>query len=188
MPDERKPNRLRAIFKNAVVWGAGWGVIGTAVAGVMRLTDHIPPLHALLDGIGMGVRIGIVGGIVGAAFAAFISIAYRSKRLSEINWIRFGVGGLLFAGIFLPVFLEVMNLLSGGGLVPWHLIDGDTLMAMVFGGVTAAGTIRIAQLDEVKHPGTVQDVLERMEAQSIGAGGAADYSSGAKAHSSAKIQ
>ena len=61
MSDENKPSRLRGIFKNAVVWGAGWGVLGTAVASIIRLTDNLPLWQAILDGIGMGVRIGVVG-------------------------------------------------------------------------------------------------------------------------------
>src|SRR5215212_10041778 len=140
---DKKPGRLRATFKNAVVWGIGWGVVGTAVSAIRRLSDNIAPLNSLLDGIGMGVRIGVVGGIVGAAFAAFITLAYRDKRLSEINWVRFGVGGAIFAGLFLPLFLETMSILTGGGPVAWHLIDGDALMAAVFGGITAAGTMKL---------------------------------------------
>ena len=123
----------------------------------------------------MGVRIGVVGGIVGAAFAAFITLAYRDKRLSEINWVRFGVGGAIFAGLFLPLFLETMSILTGGGPVAWHLIDGDALMAAVFGGITAAGTMKLAQHDEVKNPVTVQELLERMESQSLDAGEARGY-------------
>ena len=55
MPDEIKPRRLRAIFKNAVVWGGIWGVLGTAISAVFRLNDNIPFGNAILDGIGMSV-------------------------------------------------------------------------------------------------------------------------------------
>jgi hypothetical protein len=145
MSDEKKPSRFRAILKNAIVWGAGWGILGAAVASIIRLTDNIPLLHAILDGIGMGVRIGVVGGITGAAFAAFISVAYRGKRLSEINWLKFGLGGLVLGGLFVPAFLETMSLLTGGGFVPFKLISDDILMSALFGGITAAGTMRLAQ-------------------------------------------
>jgi hypothetical protein len=170
MPDERKPNRLRGIFRNALVWGAGWGAAGTVVSALMRLGDGIRPLMALLDGIGMGIRIGIAGGVAGAAFAAFISVAYRDKRLSEINWVRFGIGGAVFAALFLPTVMETASLLSGDGWVPFNLINGDMLMAAAFGGITAAGTMKLAQLDEVKHPVTVEQLLDQMEQQSLGAG------------------
>jgi hypothetical protein len=169
MSDE-KPRRLWAIIKNAVTWGVTWGALGTAVATVFRLNDKIPFVNALLDGIGMGVRIGVVGAFTGAAFAAFISLAYRGKNLREISPLRFGTGGAILAGAFVPAWMETMSLLTGGGLVPFDLINGDIVYSALFGGITAAGTMIMAQRDEVKNPDTVQDLLERMDTQSLGAG------------------
>jgi hypothetical protein len=163
------------MFRNSVVWGVAWGTLGSGVATVMRLIDKIPFGNALLDGIGMGVRIGFAGAITGAAFFAFISLAYRGKRLSEISWLRFGLGGAIVAGVFVPGFLQAMNLLSGGGLVPWHLVLDDFLYSAVFGGITAAGTMILAQRDEAANPVTVQDLLERMERESLDAGSATHY-------------
>lgn len=181
MSDEQKPSRLRGIFKNAVIWATGWGLLGSAVASVMRLADGIPFFGALVDGVGMGIRIGVMGGIVGAAFAAFISVAYRGRNLSNINWLKFGIGGAVLAGIFVPTFLEAASVLSGGGLVPWNLIDGDMLMAAVFGGITAAGTMKIAQLGAETNPPTEPNMLDRTEPQSLGAGEAAEYHQATKA-------
>src|SRR4051812_15955032 len=121
MADDDKLPRLRATFRNSVVWGVVWGSLGTAVATTMRLIDKIPLGGAVLDGIGMGARIGVAGAVAGAAFFAFISVAYRGKRLSEISWLRFGLGGAVVAGLFVPGFLETMSLLTGGGVVPWDL-------------------------------------------------------------------
>ena len=163
---------LRAAFRNSVVWGVTWGVIGTAISTLFRLGDRIPPGNAMLDGLGMGIRIGVVGAIAGAAFVAFIRAAYRGKRLSEISWLRFGVGGAVVAGLFVPTFLQTMSLLTGGGLVPWHLLGDDFLLATAFGGITAAGTMFLAQRDEAAHPVTVQSLLERMERETLGAGAA----------------
>jgi hypothetical protein len=167
MSDESKPSRLRAVFKNAVVWAAGWGVAGTGIATLMRLADGISPLPALLDGIGMGVRIGFAGGIVGAVFAAFISVACRGKKLADINWVKFGIGGALFCGLFLPAFLQTMHFLSDGSFMPWSDVNGDALMAAVFGGVIAAGTMKLARHDEAKNPVTAQQLLDKMEQQSL---------------------
>lgn len=180
MSDEYKPSRLRAIFKNAVVWGAAWGALGTAVASLMRLNDNLPLWQAILDGIGMGVRIGIVGGITGAAFAAFISVAYRGKRLAEINWLKFGLGGLILGGLFVPAFLETASLLTGGGFVPFNLINGDMLMAGLFGGITAAGTMKLAQHGVDKDPVTADVLLDKMEQQSLGPGEIAGIATGPK--------
>ena len=178
MSDENKPGRLRAIFKNALVWGAGWGALGTTVASIFRLNDNIPLWQAILDGIGMGVRIGVVGGLAGAAFAAFISVAYRGKRLAEISWLKFGLGGLILGGLFVPAFLETMSILTGGGFVPLRFITDDILYSALFGGITAAGTMKLAQMDEVKNPVTVQELLEKMEQQTLGPGDITGISAG----------
>ncbi|MFL5524190.1 MAG: hypothetical protein ACJ8AF_08785 [Gemmatimonadaceae bacterium] len=175
MATESRFRRLRAAVGNSVAWGVIWGGIGTAVATTMRIIDNIPLGHAVLDGIGMGIRIGFVGGIAGAAFFAFIGLAYRGKRLSEISWVRFGIGGAVLAGLFVPSLLQTMNLLTGGTLVPWHLIADDFALSLVFGGVTAAGTMLLAQRHEAAHPVTVQELLERMESNLLDAGDASVY-------------
>ena len=175
MADQGKSRRLRAVFKNAIVWGVAWGGLGTVVASLMRLNDNIPLLNAILDGIGMGIRIGIVGALTGAAFSTFISVAYRGKRLAEISAVRFGIGGAILAGVFVPTWMQTMNLLSGSGMVPWNLITDDIVFSTVFGGITAAGTMLLAQRDEAKNPVTVQELLDRMERESLGTGSAPDY-------------
>lgn len=169
MSDENRFMRLRAAFRNAIAWGVGWGGVGTAIATALRFFDSIPLGRAILDGLGMGIRIGIIGGIAGTAFFVFISLAYRGKRLRDISWIRFGLGGAVLAGLFVPSFLQTMNLLTDGHMVGWNLVADDAVFSAVFGGITAAGTMLLAQRYEAKHPITVQSLLERME-RSIGAG------------------
>jgi len=175
MADEKRFMRLRAAVSNALVWGVAWGGLGTVVASAMRLVDQIPFGRALLDGLGMGIRIGFIGAIAGTAFFAFIALAYRGKRLKEISWVRFGIGGAILAGLFVPAFLQTMNLLSGGELVPWSLVFDDSVFSAVFGGITAAGTMLLAQRHEAAYPVTVEDLLERMERDTLAAGAAAEY-------------
>lgn len=167
--------RLRAAFRNAVVWGVGWGALGTVIASAMRVADKIPLGHALLDGLGMGIRIGIMGAIAGTAFFAFLAAAYRGKRLSEISWVRFGIGGAIVCGLFVPAFLQTMNVLTGGSMVPWHLVFDDLVFSVIFGGITAGGTMLLAQRHEAAYPVTVEELLDRMERQSLGEGAAEGY-------------
>lgn len=175
MPEEKRFPRLRAAFRNAVVWGLGWGAIGSAIATAMRFIDGIPFWNAIVDGLGMGLRIAFIGGIAGTAFFAFISLAYRGKRLRDISWVRFGIGGAILAGLFVPAFLQTMNLISDGSMVPWRLVFDDLIFSAAFGGITAAGTMFLAQRYEAAHPVTVQELLDRMERQTIGMGEAATF-------------
>jgi hypothetical protein len=175
MPNEKRFTRLRATFRNSLVWGVVWGGLGSVIATAMRLIDKIPFGYAVLDGIGMGIRIGFMGAIAGAAFFAFISVAYRGKRLSEISWLRFGLGASIVVGLFVPAFLQTMNLLSGGPLVPWHLVFDDLILSAVFGGITAGGTMLLAQRNEAAYPVTVEQLLDRMESESLGAGEPTGY-------------
>lgn len=167
MSGEKKFARLRGAFRNSLVWGVVWGTFGTVVATAMRLSDNISFGSAVIDGLGMGIRTGVIGAISGAAFFAYMIVAYRGKLLSEISWRRFGNGGAIVAGVFVPAFLQTMNFLSGTGLVPWHLVSDDLVLAALFGGITAAGTVIIAQRDEAAHPVTVQELLERMDAKRL---------------------
>src|SRR5690242_17656871 len=123
----------------------------------------------------MGIRIGFIGAIAGTAFFAFIGLAYRGKRLRDISWVRFGVGGAVLAGLFVPAFLQTMNLITGGALVPWNLVFDDLVLSAAFGGITAAGTMFLAQRYEAKHPVTVQELLERMEQQTLATGEAVKF-------------
>jgi hypothetical protein len=175
MSSENRFTRLRAAFSNSLTCGVIWGGLGTVVATGMRLIDKIPFGNAVLDGLGMGIRIGFIGGIAGAAFFTFISLLYRGKRLSEISWVRFGIGAAVLTGLFVPAFLQTMNLVSGGELVPWSLVFDDLVFSAVFGGVTAAGTMLLAQRHEAAHPVTVHELLERMERDVLGEGAPATY-------------
>jgi hypothetical protein len=175
MSDEKGFTRLRAAFRNAAVWAVGWGAIGSAIATAMRFVDNVPFGYAILDGLGMGLRIAFIGAIAGTAFFGFISLAYRGKRLRDISWVRFGIGGAILAGLFVPAFLQTMNLISDGSTVPWSLVFDDLIFSAAFGGITAAGTMFLAQRYESAHPVTVQELLDRMERQTLGMGEATTY-------------
>src|SRR4029079_8496041 len=175
MADESRFPRLRAAFRNAVVWGVGWGAFGTVVATAMRLADRIPFGGAVLDGIEMGIRIGFMGALAGTAFFAYIAAAYRGKRLSEISWVRFGIGGAIVCVLSVPAFLQTMNLLTGGHLVPWNLVFDDLIFSAAFGGITAAGTMLLAWRHAAAYRVTVEALLDRMERNSLGAGAAPEY-------------
>jgi hypothetical protein len=153
--------RLRGFFGTALVWGAGWMIAGSALLFTLRLVGVLT--FPWIDLLIFAVRIGIVGSVTGAAFSIVIRFLYHGRRLSEINWVRFGLGGGIVTGLFVPLFLQTMNLLSGDGLVPWELVLDDGLWTAVFGGVSAGGSLKLAQLADPLLPGGSRDQLDPVE-------------------------
>lgn len=163
--------RLRGAVRNGVVWGAAWFVLAVVMMLVLRTVGvYVPPEIGVLDMVGMGIRIGIVGGIAGGVFALLISQFYRGRRLSEINALRFGIGGAIVAELFLLVFFGLGGVL-GGGFPALKDITSDLIIAAVFGGLTAGGSMWLAQRGEPSYDedaGGQLDATDRPAA--VGAG------------------
>ena len=141
--------RLTGAFKNAVVWGVTWFTLGFVTIITLRTIGFVVPARiTALDAIGMAIRIGVMGGITGGAFSLFISQFYRGRRLSEINWVRFGIGGGVVAGLFVPSFMYLMIFLSGDGMPRFALIRDDIVIATLFGGIAAGASMWLAQRAE----------------------------------------
>jgi hypothetical protein len=131
-----------------------------AVVAVLGVVGILPWSLALRDALIFLVRIGIVGGVAGVAFSGFIRLFFHGRRLSELSWVKFGVGGAFVTGIAVPLFLQTMNLLSGDGLVPWELVLDDALWTGVFGAVAAGGSLKFAQMSERLLPGDQDEALD----------------------------
>jgi hypothetical protein len=138
--------RLRGALGNALVWGVGWFAAGLAkfatlsVAGVITL-----PWKVVLESAG---RARIVGGIAGGAYSGVIRLVYHGRSLSDISWMRFGIVAGVVTGLFVPLFFQTMNLLFGGGQVPWELVLDDAPIAAVLGGAVAGGSLALARMAE----------------------------------------
>ena len=137
--------RLRGAIGNAMVWGIGWGTVGAVGFTALRLTGVISSRVPWIAGVELSLKLGLFGAISGAAFAAVIRFAYRGKRLSQINWLRFGLTAGVATGIFVPLFMQTMNILSGDGLVAWKDVLDDGVMLSVFAAVGAAASLKLAQ-------------------------------------------
>jgi hypothetical protein len=153
--------RLAGAVRNGVVWGAAWFGLAMVGFGALRILNDNPV--SLLDAIGMSIRIGIVGGLTGGAFAAFISFFYRGKRLSEISPARFGFGGGIVALAFMMAWLGLLNLLTGGSIPPWKDIDSDLFFATLFGAISAGGSMWLAQRGAAL-PDETEAELHRLQA------------------------
>ena len=85
--------------------------------------------------------LGVAGGVAALAFSAVVRLAYRGRRLREINWVKGGLLAGLVTGLAFPLFLQAMNLLSGDGLIAWSLVLDDGPLVGVLAAVTAGGTL-----------------------------------------------
>jgi hypothetical protein len=154
--------RIRGALGNALVFSVGWSVAAFSTWLVLRQAGIVPPL-SVLDGIGMALRYGVMGFITGAAFPSIMRLAYRGKPLSEISWVRFGMVGGIVTGLFVPAFMQTMNVLSGDGMVPMALIASDILLAAGFGAGMAALSLKLAQYANTRFPETFEHHVDRME-------------------------
>lgn len=154
--------RLRGTLGNAAVWAGGWFAVALAIFVTFRVLGGAPET-SWVEGLEVAAKFGIVGGVAGTAFASAIRFLYHGRRLSEIRWVRFGIGGAVVTGVFMPVFFQTMNWLSGTGLVPWELLLDDALLTAVFGGAAAAVSLKIAQHAAVALPDATEDRVDRLE-------------------------
>ena len=170
MTDNRSRG-VRAVMRNAVTWGAAWGLAGGAIvtvlslffpgSGVESLVERLG--MAILSGISWGIRFGIAGAVIGTVFSSVIRLAYRGRRLADINPLRFALLGGVVGGVGVPLFLQTMNVLSGDGPVAWGLVTDDAIWATVFGAAAAAGSILLARRADALVQGPPRDQLEHVD-------------------------
>lgn len=141
--------RLTGAAKNAVVWGGTWFALAfVTILGLRTIGVVVPASIGVLDAIGMAIRIGIAGGIAGGVFAVFISLAYRGRRLSDINGVRFALGGAVVAELFMLAFFAMGSLGSEDGFPALGDILSDLIIAAVFGWIAAGASLWLAQRAE----------------------------------------
>ncbi len=137
--------RLRGALGTAVVWAVGWAGASVVVTSVLQLlgigTTGLPFWQFAIV---VAQNFAGFGFLCGGAFSLFLGVAGRKKSLEELNAGLFGAGGAVVAGIFLPVFTMVVNGL-GGSPTPMAAVASMSGIAATLGGLTAFGTIKLAQ-------------------------------------------
>jgi hypothetical protein len=175
--------RVRGAIGNAVVWGACWGALTVVTLSTLKLIGAFGTELIWLDIVGMAIRIGIFGGVASGAFSFLLPFFYRRKRLADINWVKFGLVGGAVTGVFVPVFLQSMSLLTGGEPIAWNLINTDVLLGAVFGAVTAGGSLRLAQHAERKSGNSGESTVALDSMRELEAGNEADLESALRSRS-----
>lgn len=154
MPSIPIRRRLRAAVQNAFLWGVGFFTASVALMTARLLLGFAPEGIGFLDGIGMGIRIAVWGGICGLVFSAAVGLRFTGRRLAEIRFWPFALGSALGIGVFVPLALQALNILGGEGPIAWRHVTGDALWTGIFGGVAGGLTLKLAQLaDRVLPPG-----------------------------------
>lgn len=162
MVAEGRFRRIRGALGNAVVFAVGWSIAAFVLWLPLRQAQLVPQI-SFLSGAGIAIRFGLMGFITGAAFPTLMRLVYGRKHLSEISWVRFGIAGGIVTGLFVPTFMQSMNVLSGDGMVPFALIRLDILWTAVLGALVASISIKLAQYAEKLFPETFQYHLDRLE-------------------------
>ncbi len=166
MNDEQR-RTARAILRTAVLWGGAWAVAGGGLIALLTVFSPGPGVAsaagrlgmAALAGIGWGLRFGLAGFVIGSIFSSVIRLGYRGKRLAEINPVRFALLGAVVGGVGVPLYLQTMNVLSGGHPIAWGLVTDDAVWATVFGAAVAAGSILLARRADTLPAGPRQEEL-----------------------------
>ena len=151
--------RLRGAVGNATVWGTAWFGWTLALFTTEELFGGLASPFPWLFILKLATIIGVTGSLTGGAFSAFLGFAYRDRSLLEIKVRRFALGGAIIAGLFSPVVAVIAGTLTGTGLASGNLI-GVGAMAALLGGVTAGGTIKLAQRAARKLSEAAVDELE----------------------------
>lgn len=158
---------LRAAIGNGLVWGATWAglwvlaMVGFTLLGLLGIVPGFSILQAIGAAVRFGVPFGVIGFVGGGLFAGGLRLLYRGRGLSEISAMKVGLVGSVLGVLFVPLFLQTLSLLSGGGLMPWDVLYNDALLGGLFGGAAAGGSIKAAQMlpdgrrDELEGGGAV---------------------------------
>lgn len=155
--------RLRGLLGNALVWGSGWFAATFAVLVTLRAFGFAPADSSWGDALRFALRSGVMGAIASTAFSSFIALRYRGRRLSAISWVRFGIGGAVVTGLFVPAFLVVARLLSGDAFLPLSALLRNGLVGAVFGGAAAGASLKLAQLATALLPAPSHDPPDLLE-------------------------
>ena len=151
---------MRGALRNAALWGVAWGAAGLVLWAGLRVLGLIPPEAGVRAAAFLAVRLGVAGGVAALAFSAVVRLAYRGRRLQEINWVKGGLLAGLVTGLAFPLFLQAMNLLSGDGLIAWSLVLDDGPIVGVLAAVAAGGTLKLAQRMDALAPDSPDQALD----------------------------
>ena len=135
-------------LRNGLVWAMGWSAACLLAFGVMWLAGRVNPAVSLKMVLFLAFRFAIWGALAGAFFWGLLAVLERVGRarpLAEASSARFGILGAIATAAFVPLTMQLFNLISGDGLAAWADVLDDLLWVMPLGGAAAVATLKLAQ-------------------------------------------
>ena len=130
---------------HAVLWAAAFGLIGSMIAALVVLDAPPEAAPGWLFIASLIVRFALFGLVCGTVFWWLTGQLFQRTRFAQFGRLPVFLGGALGTAVFVPLFMQAMNLLSGDGLVAWRLVLDDSVWAFFFGGVAALGSLELVR-------------------------------------------
>lgn len=135
-------------LRNAVLWSLGWSGACLLAFGVMWVAGRVNPEATWRMVVFLAVRIAFWGALTGSFFWGVLAALDRLHRpwpVDAISSARFGILGAVTSALFVPLTMQLFNLVSGDGLAAWHDVLDDVIWVMPLGGLAAVATLKLAQ-------------------------------------------
>ena len=138
--------RVRGAIGNALVWSAGWLLAGVAIISVLYPLGFTAG-RTFLEAVGAAASSSaVLGFLAGGAFSIYLGSIGRRRRLHELRAGPTAVVAGLLAAVSVPLFRLGLQALFGlSFIVPIEALLITSVLTGVLGGVTAFGTIKVAQ-------------------------------------------
>jgi len=136
--------RFRGSVRNAVLWGIAFGVVGLVLA-VLAVDGDAAAMPRWQIVASLAVRFAVFGLICGTVFWWITGMLFERARFAGFGRLPVFAGGAIGTALFVPLFMQTLNLLSGDGPVPWGLVLDDAVWAFFFGGGSALGSLEMAR-------------------------------------------
>lgn len=137
--------RLRGAFGNAVVWGVGWVLAGVAMISVVYALGFAGG-RTFLESVGAAASsFGVLGFLAGGTFSIYLGSIGTRKKLHELSAGRTAVVAGLLTAVSVPLFRVGIQAFGLSFIVPIEVIVLTSVLPGALGGLTAFGTIKVAQ-------------------------------------------
>ena len=137
--------RLRGAVGNALVWSVGWALAGVAIISAiyaLGFTGGRPFLEAVAAAASSSA---VLGFLAGGIFSIYLGAVGRRQQLHELRAGRTAVAAGLLTAVSVPLFRLGLQALGLSFIVPIEVLVITSALPRVLGGLTAFGTIKVAQ-------------------------------------------